>query len=257
MVGRLSLIGMGLHDEKDLTLRGMEAAKKSDLVFVEFYTSKWYGNMKNFQKLVGKKVRILKRKDLEENSKKIIELAEKKDVAIFVQGDALIQTTHMALINEAMEKSIETRVIHGASIISAIGETGLHPQKFGPYVTIPYLEKTKNQLPESVYDVIKANKERGLHTLCLLDVIADEKRYMSPNEGMDILLQVEGMRKENVFTEESDVIVFARAGSDRSLLVYGKVSEMMEKDFGKPPAVFIIPGNLHFTEREHIERFRE
>lgn len=256
MAGKLSLISLGLFDEKDLTLRGIEEAKKADKVFIELYTSKWHGNLKRLEKLVGKKIKVLKRKDMEENSTFILEQAKTHSIAILVQGDALIQTTHIALLQQANKLGIETKIIHNASILSAAGETGLHPQKFGPYVTIPFPEKTKGRLPESVYDLIKMNKSRGLHTLCLLDVIAEEKKYMSANEALNTLLSLEAERKEEVFTEDTEVIVFARAGSERPLIVYGKVSELIERDFGKPPAVFIIPGILHFTEREYIERFK-
>jgi len=250
-----TLIGFGLFDEKDLTLRGLEQAKKADKVFIELYTSKWYGNLENLEKLVGKKVEVLKRKDLEEESNKILEQAKTQNIVIFVQGDALIQTTHIALLQEARKLGIKTKVIHNTSIISAIGETGLHAQKFGPYVTIPFPEKTKGKLPESVYEIIKMNKTRGLHTLCLLDVIGEEKKYMLPKEAMKILLDIEKKRKEGVFNENTQVIVFARAGSEDSLIVYGTVNELMKKGFGEPPAVLIVPGILHFTEKEYIQKF--
>lgn len=246
----LILIGLGLFDEKDLTLRGIKQAKQADKVYIELYTSKWHGNLKNLEKMIGKQIEVLTRKDLEENSAKILEQAKQQTIAIFVQGDALVQTTHIALVQDAKKLGIETKLIHNASIISAVAETGLHPQKFGPYSTIPFPEKTKGRLPESVYEIIKMNKTRGLHTLCLLDVIAEESKYMSANEAMQILLNLERKRKDGVFTENTEVIVFARAGSEKRQIVYGKVKDLVKKDFGKPPMVLIIPGLLHFTEKE-------
>lgn len=35
----LYLIGLGLHDEKDVTIRGLEAIKGSERVYLEAYTS--------------------------------------------------------------------------------------------------------------------------------------------------------------------------------------------------------------------------
>ena len=35
----LYIIGLGLGDEKDVTVKGLEAIKSSDLVFLEGYTS--------------------------------------------------------------------------------------------------------------------------------------------------------------------------------------------------------------------------
>jgi diphthine synthase len=249
----LILAGIGLFDEKDLTLRGIDEAKKADKVFIELYTSKWHGNLKILEKKIGKKIVELKRKDLEENSARILEQAKEKNILIFVPGDPMVATTHISLIQEAKKLGIETKIIHNASIISAIAETGLHIYKFGPSVTIPFPEKTKGKLPESVYEVIKMNKARGLHTLCLLDVISEEDKFMSANEAMKILLEIENKRKEEVFTEDSEIVVFARAGSENSLIAYGKVKDLIRKDFGSAPAVLIIPGILHFTEKEFIE----
>jgi diphthine synthase len=244
----LYLVGLGLYDEKDLTLRGIELAKAADKVFIEFYTSYWHGNLANLEKMIGKEIEILQRKDLEENSSKILEEAKSKNIVIFAQGDPLVQTTHSALILEAKKQGIKTEIIHNASITSAVAETGLHPQKFGPYVTIPFSEKTKGKLPESVYEVIKMNKQRGLHTLCLLDVVADESKYMTPSEAVSILLNIENKRKEGVFTEDSEIIAASKLGSDRPLIVFCKAKDLAKIE--EKPSVLIIPGILHFTERE-------
>ncbi|MDI6798992.1 MAG: diphthine synthase [Candidatus Aenigmarchaeota archaeon] len=254
VTGKLSLISIGLFDESDLTLKGLEEAKKADRVFIELYTSKWHGNLKNLEKLVGKKVEILSRKDLEEESYKLLEQAKTRNIAIFVQGSALVQTTHLALLQEARKLNIKTRVVHNASIISAISETGLHPQKFGPYVTIPFPEKTKGKLPESVYEVIKMNKARGLHTLCLLDV--EDSKCMTAKEGISILLELEDRRKEEVFTRATEVVVFAKAGSENPLIFYSRVEDILKMDLKEIPAVLIIPGILHFTEKEYLSLFK-
>lgn len=247
-----TLIGLGLFDEKDLTLRGIDEAKAADKVYIELYTSYWHGNLKNLEKIVGKKIEILKRNDLEENSKKILEESKGKSIAVFVQGDPLVATTHTSLILDAKKLKIKTKIIHNASIVSAIGETGLHLYKFGPSVTIPFLEKTKGKLPESVYDIIKMNKARGLHTLCLLDVIEEEKRYMLPQEAVKILLDMENQRKEEVFGSNTEILVFGKAGSDNPSLMFKKAKEIMDLNFKKIPAVLIIPGQLHFTEKEYL-----
>ncbi len=246
----LKLIGLGLFNEKDITLRGLEEAKKSDKLFIELYTSKWHGNLKNLEELVGKKIEVLKREDLEEKSSKILEEAKTKDIAIFVQGDPLVATTHFTLLQEAKKLGIKTKVMHNASIVSAIAETGLHLYKFGATVTIPFPEKTKGKLPESVYEVIKMNKARGLHTLCLLDVIGEKNKYMTPAEGLKILLKLEELRKEGVLSPESKVVVFANAGSEKPLIFYRRVEEIIKKNINATPAVLIIPGILHFTEKE-------
>lgn len=245
----LTLISIGLFDEKDITLRGIEEAKKAGKIYIEMYTSKWHGSLKNLEKILGKKITELKRSDLEENSRKILEEAKKQNVAILVEGSALVQTTHLSLLHEAKKLKIKTKVIHNASIISAVGETGLHAQKFGQYVTIPFPERTKNKLPESVFEIIRENQKRGLHTLCLLDMDAEKNRYMPVNEALDIIL------KGKVISENAETVVFARAGSEKPLIVYVRVKSLVKKAIKDTPAVIIIPGKLHYTEKEFLNLY--
>lgn len=244
----LTLIGMGLFDEKDLSLRAIDEAKKSDKVYVELYTNKWHGSIQNMKSLVDKEITQLKRKDMEENSGKILEESIKKKIAIFVGGDPLIATTHSSLILDARKQGVKTKIIHNASIISAICETGLHVYKFGPTVTIPFPEKTKGKQPESVFEIIAENRKRGLHTLCLLDVLAEEDRYMAINEGLNILLSNGGLDKSD------KIIVFAKAGSDKPMMTCAEIGKLIKRSISDVPAVIIVPGKLHFTEREYIER---
>lgn len=243
----LTLIGLGLFDEKDLTLKGIEEAKKADKVYIELYTSKWYGSLENLEKIIGKPVIELKRSDLEENSSKIINEAKDSDVVIFVQGSPLIQTTHSALLQEARKLGIKTVIVHNASITSAIGETGLHPQRFGQYVTIPFPERTKGNPPESVFDTIKENQKRGLHTLCLLDIAAEENRYMLVNDALFVLLS------GKVISEESEIVVFARAGSEKPLIIYDEVKKITSKNITELPVVVIMLGELHYTEKDFLD----
>jgi len=92
----LVLIGLGLSDEKDLSLRAIEEAKKADKTYIELYTTAWFGNLKNLEELIGKKIEVLKRKDLEESSERILNEAKEKNLVIFVGGDPLVATTHSA-----------------------------------------------------------------------------------------------------------------------------------------------------------------
>jgi diphthine synthase len=253
----LILTGLGLYSEKDLTLKGLEEAKSADKVFAEFYTGVWHGNFKRIEELIDKKIEILSRKDLEEKSSEILKIAKNKKIAIFVQGDPLIATAHNALLSQARKLGIKVKVIHNASIISAVCETGLHIQKFGPLVTIPFVERTKRVLPKSIYNTIKENKKRGLHTLCLLDIIAEENKFMKVDEAINILLQLEKKIKGKIFTKNAKIIVLTRIGSDEPSIMYGKVEDLVKKDFGKPPYVLIIPGKLHFTEKECLKFFSQ
>ena len=246
----LSLIGLGLFDEKDLTVKGLERAKNADRVYAEFYTSRWHGDIKKLEKMIGKKIEIVDRKDLEERSNKIVEEAKNKKIVVFVLGDPLVATTHTSLLSDAKRDGVKTEVVHNASIYSAVGETGLHLYKFGRTVTIPFPEKTKST--DTLADAIEENMKMGLHSLLLLDVISEREKYMSPEVGMKILLKM----KKKFFTKNTEIIVFARAGSSKVFIGYGRVKDLIKRNFGDSPFVMIIPGKLHFTEREYLEHHR-
>ncbi len=166
----LVFIGLGLHDEKGISLQGLEETKTAEHAFIELYTSLLpdFSSKTLRSTLTGKQIRVLQRHDLEEeNGAIILNAAEKGKTVFLVPGDPFIATTHVTLRIEAEKRGVKTRIIHGATIISAIiGLSGLHNYKFGKTVTIPFPENTS----ETPYNVIAQNKKHGLHTLCLLDL---------------------------------------------------------------------------------------
>jgi diphthine synthase len=247
----LVFVGLGLHDEKGISLRGLEETKKADSVFVELYTSLMPEfSLDRLEALSDRHVHEVSRHDLEEgNGAPILDAAERGKAVLLVPGDPFIATTHVVLRVEAEKRGIRTRVVHGASIISAIiGLSGLQNYKFGKTVTIPFPEN----FSETPYTVIVQNKRLGLHTLCLLDIRTDENRFMTIKVGLSQLLELERIRKKKVVTPKTLVVGVARAGSDVPILRAGFIQELLKYDFGGPPQSLIFPGKLHFTEAEAL-----
>jgi len=250
----LVFVGLGLHDEKGISLQGLEETKNADHVFMELYTSLIpHFSTKRFEAIVNKQVHIVSRRDLEEeNGAVILNAAEKNKTVFLIPGDPFIATTHVALRIEAEKRGVKTRIVHGASVISAIiGLSGLHNYKFGKTVTIPFPEN----FSETPYNVIAQNKKLGLHTLCLLDLKVDEKRFLSINEALTLLLEIEQKRKEAIVTPSTVVVGVARAGSNAPTLKADFVEELVKHDFGEPPQSFIFLGDLHFMETESLVAF--
>ncbi|OYT59933.1 diphthine synthase [Euryarchaeota archaeon ex4484_178] len=246
----LTFIGLGLYDEKDVSIRGYEAIKDADVIFAEFYTSQLMGaSIEKLQEFYGKEITLLSREEVEEG-RRIIEKAENKKVVLIVPGDAMIATTHVALRIMAEERGIETRIIHGASIVTAVsGLLGLQHYKFGRTVSIPFPQE--NYFPTSPYDAIMENFERGLHTLILLDL---NPRPMRANEAMEILLKMEEKKGLGLFNEKTLIAVVARAGSPDRVLRAGYMGELIKENFGPPLHSLVLPGKLHFTEAEALVR---
>ncbi len=251
---QLIFVGLGLNDEKGISVHGLEETRNADAVFMELYTNLLPEfSLKQFEALSRKKVSILSRHNLEEeNGKVILDAAERGNVVLLVPGDPFVATTHVALRIEAEKRGIKTRIIHGASAISAvIGVTGLHNYKFGKTVTIPFSENSS----ETPYNVIGQNKMFGLHTLCLLDLRANEDRFLSINDGVKQLLTIEEKKGKKVFTPETLAIGVARVGSLNQIVKADWAVQLTEYDFGGPPQTLIVPGELHFMETEALIRF--
>ena len=253
-MNELIFVGLGLNDEKGISIKGLNETKRAESVFIELYTSLMPDfNLKRFEALCGKKVTIVFRRELEEeNGAAILEAAKKGKTVFLVPGDPFIATTHVTLRVEAEKQGIKTRIVHGTSIISAIiSLSGLHNYKFGKTVTIPFPEN----FSETPYNVIAQNKNLGLHTLCLLDLKAIEKHFLSINQAIAMLLEVEKKKKQGIINQDTPVVGVARAGSETPTLKAGFLKDIFVYDFGEPPFSLIFPGEMHFMEVDSLIAF--
>lgn len=247
----LYMIGIGLNDEEDITIKGLKAVKESDYVYLESYTSRLQIVAKRLEKFYNKNIILADRDLVEKKADEILDRAKHKKVSFLVVGDVFGATTHTDLFLRAKEKGVRIEIINNASILTAVGITGLELYKFGKTTSIPYPED--NFKPETAYEVIKDNQKMELHTLVLLDIKPD--RNMTVNEAIEILLDIESKRKEKVFTKNTKILGCARLGGD-SKIKYGKTSDIVKQDFGKPLHCLIVPGKLHFIEEEAIEMWK-
>lgn len=250
--GCIIFIGLGLFDEKDISLKGLEEINNCDEVFAEFYTARLFGTNKTLiEKKIGKKINILSRRETE-NGDLIIKTAIKKNVAFLSCGDTMTATTHIDLRLKALRNGIDTKIIHGSSIMTAVpGLLGLQNYKFGRTTTLVFPEK--NYFPISPYDVINENMKMGLHSLVLLDIQDDKKSYMTANEGIELLIEMEKKRKEQIINDDTLVCVVARAGSIKPTISAGRLINLKNKDFGPPLHTLVFPGKIHFIEKEALE----
>ncbi len=253
MSGELILVGLGLYDEKDMSLRALETIREADTVFAELYTSLMPAfHISKLEKLSKKNIIIVSRRDLEEETgQEILDSAKNGKTVLLVPGDPLIATTHVDLRIRAEKQGIKTRIVHGASIISAvIGLSGLQNYKYGRSVTVPFTDESSTV--ETPYRVIKENKRLGLHTLCFLDIKAEEKRYMTIQHGLKALLAMEKTKRNRVVNPSTLTVGIARAGSNNPTVKADYVADLINYDFGPPPHSLVFPGKLHFVEAEAL-----
>jgi len=100
------LVGLGLFDEKDISLKGLECLKNVDKIYAEFFTSRLFGSsFEAIENLIGQKIEVLVRNEVEEEHK-FIDEAKTQNIALITGGDPLIATTHSDFLVQCSKKDI-------------------------------------------------------------------------------------------------------------------------------------------------------
>jgi len=245
----LYIIGTGLNDYKDLSLRSVEILKSADKVYQECYTCIQLDGFGDLESIIGKSVILADRKLVEETNQ-IVDEAREMNVVFLVAGTPFFATTHADIYLRAKERGVETAVIHNTSILNVKGCYGLYSYNFGRTVSIPYFtEKVK---PISFYDNICNNHANNLHTLCLLDIKTDESRYMTVNEALEQILYAEEQTGRGVLRRDTKVFAVCRFATAEEYVCYETVDRLLKMDFGKPLHSLIIPAKLCSIEEELV-----
>jgi len=252
-MGELVFIGLGLHDEKGITLRGLEEARGCDHLFAEFYTSALVGTkIQSIEALLEKRVTILSREDVERGSA-LLDAARARRVGFLVPGDPMVATTHVDLRLRAAEAGIPTRIVHGVSIQSAAaGVLGLQAYKFGRTTTVPF--PAPGFHPTSPLEVILENRRAGLHTLVLLD-LQEDGTFLPPHAALRQLLEASSSLGAEAFGPTTVVCVVSRVGSSDVRAIAAPVAELLDRDLGPPLHCLVVPGALHFLEKKALVAF--
>jgi len=243
----LIFAGLGLGGADGMTVKAFNALRECDIIFAEFYTSTLIGaSVADLEKVIGKKIKVLHRAQVEE-SNDIIDSAKTKRVGFVTAGDTMAATTHIDLLIQAAEEGIPVKVFHGVSIFSACpASLGLQPYKFGRTVTLPFIEEGYH--PRSPYDHLVSNKNDGLHSMVLLDIKADELRYMNAHQAIEWLIEAERKWNCGLVTAQSIICVASKVGSEEEKVFAGYPHDLLKMDLGDPLHTLVIPGKLHFME---------
>lgn len=264
----LWMIGLGLGDADDITVKGQKAIDSSVEIYLEAYTSLLPGLgaedlekrycSKNQQKIIA-----VHRKEVEDDDwcAQILKTAETQNVSFLVAGDPLCATTHSSLMLEAMDRKVEVQVVHNASIMNAVACCGLQLYRFGQTISIP---ADAEDTHFSFYDKLLVNYKAGMHTLCLLDIKVKEQTlemmmtgresyranlFMTVQEGVKKLMAIEKAKEQMHGTESiislasAQAVGIARLGSTDQKVVFGQCSELAAADdevFGQPLHSLVI-----------------
>lgn len=178
-------------------------------------------------------------------------------------------TTHTDLVLRARELKIPVMNVPNASILSAVGATGLQLYNFGQTVSMVFFTDTWK--PSSFYDRVKENCSIGLHTLVLLDIkvkepsleslargklVYEPPRYMTAAQCASQMLETEADRGEHVYGPDSLAVAVARLGAADQKIVAGSLQQLSNVDMGPPLHSLILVGSrLHDLERDFLADF--
>ncbi|KAK6525523.1 diphthine synthase [Arthrobotrys megalospora] len=264
----LYCIGLGLSDEKDITLKGLEIVRRAERVYLEAYTSILMVSREKLEEFYGRQLIIADRELVESDSDAILKDANSTDIAFLVVGDPFGATTHLDLLLRARSLQIPVKTIHNASIMNAIGACGLQLYNFGQTVSMVFFTDTWK--PSSFYDKIRENAKIGLHTLVLLDIKVKEQseenlargrkiyeppRYMTVAQCASQMLTIEEIRQEGVYNKDSLAIGIARLGSDDQTFAVGTLGDLTTANLGPPLHSLVLVGKVHDMEMQFIREF--
>lgn len=267
----LHIIGLGLGDEQDITLRGLRLVKEASAVFLENYTSILAASHSSLEELYGRPVTVTDREFVEERADEILDAAANPGGAAFlVVGDPFGATTHSDLWLRARQRGICVNVVHNASIINAVAITGLQLYRFGQAISLCFW--TEVDRPTSYYPKLVENRRMQLHTLCLLDIkvkepsleslargrkVYEPSRFMTVSQAVDQLLDIDRQLGIGELNIDSMGVGLARVGQSDQLIVFDTLQRLKHITFGPPLHSLIIPAReLHFHELEVLENFQ-
>jgi len=246
------LIGIGLKPEQ-LTLEAASAIEKCGRVFLDAYTSAYsQGTVKDLREVVGKEILCLGRKGIEQDFELVLKNAkeENENVALLVFGNALSATTHIQLLLDAKKLGLPFKVIPGISIYNLLGGTGLDQYRFGRTCTI--VEPKPGYEPDSFYSIIESNFKNGLHTLCLLDIDAEQSKMMSVAQALALLKKIEKKKGKGVLKKAVLVGLYG-LGNDNQKAKQGGFEALSKTSFALFPQSLVVAAPLNEKEKEAVE----
>jgi diphthine synthase len=259
----LTFVGLGLYDERSITVKGREALRAADRVFAETYTSRLVGaDLDAVADAHGVDIVTRDRDGVERDPEPVLSAAESGDVVFCTPGDPMISTTHTDLRLRAESRGIDTRIVHGVTADAAVASvTGLQNYRFGKAVTLPFpYAHGGDGVPDSAIEGIEANRERGLHTLVYLDikVAGSSPAGPDPGESDEFMTADRGAALlADDWNPDALGVAVARAGSPDPTLAADRLAALAERSFGPPLHALVVPGDCHPIEADALAAFAD
>ncbi|CAL1711745.1 unnamed protein product [Somion occarium] len=228
------IIGLGLCDEKDITVRGLEKERLE-----AFY---------------GKDLILADRDMVETESDEILRDADKKDVALLVIP---VRVVHNASIMNAIGACGLQLYNFGQTVSLVFFSETWKPDSF--------YDRIKENADLGMHTLVLLDikvKEQSEENLARGRKIYEPPRYMSITQAVSQLIEIEELREGGILTPDKTLaIAMSRVGGSegQERIVSGTLSELLSQPpevFGEPLHSLVIVGRrLHHLEVEYAETF--
>ena len=243
----LWFVGLGVCPPESIPAEAARILESADMVYLETFTSPATSSVCVADARPAPRWMV-------EDGREILDNAARATVALVSYGDPMVATTHAELRARATSRGINTGVVHASSVASAIfGECGLHHYKAGRTATI--MDDIKATL--TPYQTTYRNAVSGNHTLLLLEYDDGRGFFLNPGAALRMMVRAEAGQGRGVFTGDTYVVVASRVGMPDQAIRAGRLDTMEGYDYGEPPHSIVVPGPLHFTERDALMALAE
>jgi diphthine synthase len=254
-MGELWFVGVGLFDERDLSLRALDVLRACDRLFAEEYTSHLApGWAARLSATLGRGIEPLGRAEVESERPVLEALAAAPRVALLVAGDPFVATTHVQLRLAAEGAGHTWGYVPAPTVLTAaVSLLGLMHYRFGRTISLPFAEPGFD--PVSPFEAIGRNRRAGAHSLILLDLRPGEGRFLRASEALG---RFEGPRATAAEVDAATEFgVVARVGSPDERAWWGTREVLAREEFGPPLHALVVPApELHFVESAAVARWR-
>ncbi|OMJ16200.1 Diphthine synthase [Smittium culicis] len=236
----LYIIGLGLFDEQDITVRGLKAIQSCDRVYLEAYTSILLVEKEKLEEIYGKPVIVADREMVEQQSDEILREAKTKNVAFLVVGDPYGWYDRIA---ENSKIGLHTLVL----LDIKVKEQSVENMARGRLIYEPPRYMTTMTAIEQLLDVhdLRMRKRDGDVDSDAED--EDQQKHKESTDGGDVV---------EAYNGDTLAVAVARLGSDSQEIRVGTLKSLRNVDLGKPLHSLVIVGKrLHMLERDIMREY--
>jgi len=246
----LIIAGGGVSPPETITLAGMADLKGCNRILIDTYTAPWDKDaLKRTSSILPTAVQG--DRTMLEDVEGIIKESRTGSLGILTYGDPFIATTHQSIRDACIRHDVKVIVHYSSSFLNVLlGELGLHVYKIG------FVGTVMRSPPEALYPIYAGVKRAyiaGKHSILLMGYDVNEDRSITPNQALEMLMDLDLSYGEHMFTPDLPAIVSSRLGRPTQEILVDTISRLSKREFGEPPYSVVIPSRLHFTELDILK----